>query len=141
VTVHEDFSRSADLEGASDRSFGIAMAAFFALIAILPALHGPPSSIRWWATALAAVFLAFALLWSEFLRPLNRLWQKLGLFLSKIASPVVLLLVFFAVVTPVGLLMRALGKDPLRLRRNASPTYWVTRQPPGPEPVSMENQF
>jgi dolichol kinase len=139
--VHEDFSRAADLEGSSDRSFGIVMAVFFALVAIFPAFHGPLSSIRWWAAAVAAVFLAFALLRSEFLQPLNRLWQKLGLLLSKIVGPIALSLVFFAVVTPVGLLMRALGKDPLRLHRNASPTYWIVRQPRGPEPESMKNQF
>jgi hypothetical protein len=139
--VHEDFSRAEDLEGSSDRSFGIVMAVFFTVVAILPALHGQLLSIRWWAAALAAVFLALALLWSEFLRPLNRLWQKLGLLLSKIVGPIVLSLVFFAVVTPVGLLMRALGKDPLRLDRNTSTTYWIVREPPGPEPESMKNQF
>lgn len=141
ATVHEDFTRAEDPGGSSDRSFGIVMAVFFALVAILPALHGPLSSIRWWAAALAAVFLALAQLGSELLRPLNRLWQKLGLFLSKIVGPIVLSLIFFAVVTPAGLLMRACGKDPLRLRRNASPTYWIVRHPPGPEPQSMENQF
>jgi len=139
--MHEDFNRAADLEGSSDRSFGIVIAVFLALVAIFPALHGPLSSIRWWAAALAAVFLTFALLRSEFLRPLSRLWQKLGLLLSKIVGPIVLSLVFFAVVTPLGLLMRAFGKDPLRLRRHTQPTYWIVRQPLGPEPESMENQF
>jgi hypothetical protein len=139
--MHEDFTRAADIEGSSDRSFGLVMAAFFALVAMAPALHGPLSSIHWWAAAVAAAFLAFALFWSEFLRPLNRLWQKLGLLLSKIVGPIVLALVFFAVVTPVGLLMRSAGKDPLRLRRHARSSYWIIRQPPGPEPQSMENQF
>lgn len=138
--MHEDFRRKADLEGSSDRSFGIVMAVFFALIAILPAIHDP-ASVRWWAAALAAVFLGFALLRSEVLRPFNRLWQRLGLLLSKIVSPIVLSLLFFSVVTPVGLLMRAFGKDPLRLRRNGSPSYWIMRQPPGPPPMSMEDQF
>lgn len=139
--MYEDFRRAADLEGSSDRSFGIVIAVFLVVVAIFPALHGPLSSIRWWAATLAAVFLAFALARSEFLRPLNRLWQKLGLVLSKIVGPIVLSLVFFAVVTPVGLLMRAFGKDPLRLRPHTAPTYWIVRQPPGPQPESMKNQF
>jgi len=139
--VHEDFRRPADFEGPSDRSFGIVMAAFFALLAIFPALHGGPWSIRWWAAALAASLLAFALVCPGYLRPLNRLWQKLGLLLSKIVSPIILALIFLAVVTPVGLLMRAFGRDPLRLQRSAAPTYWIIRQPSGPEAESMKNQF
>jgi len=139
--MHEDFTRAPVVEGSSDRSFGLVMAAFFALVAVLPALRGPISSIRWWAAALAAAFLALALLWSEGLRPLNRLWLKLGLLLSKIISPIVLALLFCAIVTPVGLLMRALGKDPLRLRRQGAASYWILRQPPGPAPGSMKDQF
>ena len=117
------------------------MAGFFALVAVLPALHGPISSIRGWAAVLAAAFLALALWWSESLRPLNRLWSKFGFFLSKIIGPVVLALLFYAIVTPVGFLMRAFGKDPLRLRRDGTTSYWIVRQPPGPVPGSMKDQF
>jgi len=117
------------------------MAGFFALVAVLPALHGPISSIRGWAAVLAAAFLALALWWSESLRPLNRLWSKFGFFLSKIIGPVVLALLFYAIVTPVGFLMRAFGKDPLRLRRPGTTSYWIVRQPPGPVPGSMKDQF
>jgi hypothetical protein len=139
--VHEDFTRAAEVEGSSDRSFGLVIAAFFALIAVLPAVHGPLAAVRWWAVAVAAIFLAMALWWSAALRPLNRLWQKLGLLLSKIVSPIVLALLFYAVMAPVGMLMRALGTDPLRLRRGAGTSYWIARQPPGPAPQSMKDQF
>jgi Saxitoxin biosynthesis operon protein SxtJ len=139
--VHEDFSRAPEMKGSSDRAFGLVIAAFFALVAVLPALHRPSSSVRWWAVALAAVFLALALSRSATLHPLNRVWQKLGLLLSKVVSPILLALLFYLVITPVGLLMRALGKDPLRLRRRESSSYWIARQPPGPAPESMRDQF
>jgi predicted membrane metal-binding protein len=140
--MHEDFTREEEVHGSSDRSFGVVMAAVFAIVALLPLLHEPLSSIRWWALAVAAVFAALAFLWTAPLRPLNRLWLKLGLLLSKIVSPVVLALLFYGTVTPVGLLMRAVGKDPLRLRRNAAAaSYWIPREPPGPAADSMKQQF
>jgi predicted membrane metal-binding protein len=140
--MHEDFTRKETVQGSSDRSFGYVMAAFFALVALFPLLHGPLSSIRWWALVVAAAFLALALLWTAPLRPLNRAWLKLGLLLSKIVSPIVMMLLFYATVTPVGVLMRWTGKDPLRLRRNAAAaSYWIPREPPGPAPDSMKQQF
>ena len=140
--MHEDFTRKEAVQGSSDRSFGFVMAAFFGLVALFPLLHGPLSSIRWWALAVAAAFLAFALLWPAALRPLNRAWLKLGLLLSKVVSPVVLMILFYATVTPISLLMRWAGKDPLRLRRDAAAaSYWIPREPPGPAPDSMKQQF
>jgi hypothetical protein len=76
------------------------------------------------------------------LAPLNRVWTRFGLLLHRIVSPVVLGVMFFVVVTPMGLIMRALGKDPLRLRfdRDAR-SYWIDRRPPGPAPDTLNNQF
>jgi len=140
--MHEDFTREEKVHGSSDRSFGLVMAAFFAIVALWPLLQGPLSAIRWWALAIAAAFLALALLWTAPLRPLNQLWLKLGLLLSKVVSPVVLMVLFYATVTPIGVLMRWTGKDPLRLRRNsAAASYWIPREPPGPAPDSMKQQF
>jgi predicted membrane metal-binding protein len=140
--MHEDFTRKETVQGSSDRSFGFVMAAFFALVALFPLLDGPLSSIRWWALVVAAAFLALALLWTAPLRPLNRAWLKLGLLLSKIVSPIVMMVLFYATVTPIGVLMRWAGKDPLRLRRDpAATSYWIPREPPGPAPNSMKQQF
>jgi hypothetical protein len=140
--MHEDFTREGDVHGSSDRAFGLVMAVFFAIVAIIPLLHQSHTSVRWWALGVVAVFLALALLWPAALRPLNRLWLRLGLLISRIVSPIVLAMLFYATVTPVGLLMRAVGKDPLRLRRNAAvASYWIPREPPGPAPDSMKNQF
>ena len=76
------------------------------------------------------------------LAPLNKWWTKLGVLLYRIVSPVVLGLLFYLTVTPIALLLRLLGKDPLRLRRDPDgASYWIDRTPPGPAPESMKNQF
>ena len=98
--------------------------------------------MRWWALGVAAVFAALAFMWTALLAPLNRLWLKLGLVLYKVVNPIVLGLLFYVTVTPISLLMRVLGKDPLRLRRDPdAASYWIERTPPGPAPESMKNQF
>ena len=91
---------------------------------------------------MAAVFAALALTWTAALAPLNKWWTKLGVLLYRVVSPIALGLMFYVAVVPVGLLMRVLGKDPLRLRRDPdAASYWIDRTPPGPTPESMKNQF
>lgn len=138
--MHESFAREEDIQGSSDRSFGIVMAALFGLVGLFPLLHG--NAVRWWSLGLAAAFLILALFWTRPLRPLNLAWLKFGLLLSRIISPIVLALLFYVTVTPIGLIMRAFGQDPLRLRRSAAgKSYWIVREPPGPAPDSMKQQF
>ncbi|MGB8895669.1 MAG: SxtJ family membrane protein, partial [Pseudolabrys sp.] len=124
----------------SDRSFGIVMTAAFAVMSLLNWWHGGHS---WrWTGGIAVLFLAAALLYPATLKPFNRLWLKFGLLLHKVVNPIVMALVFFGTVLPTGLIMRALGKDPLRLKRqpNAN-SYWIERRPLGPAPESMKDQF
>ena len=137
---HEDFTREEKLERPPDRQFGLVFTAVFIVIAAWPLFSGRP--VRWWSLAVAAAFLALALLAPGVLAPLNRVWLRFGLLLHRCVSPIVLGVLFFTTVTPMGLLLRALGKDPLRLRfdRGAS-TYWIERRPPGPAGDSMPNQF
>jgi Saxitoxin biosynthesis operon protein SxtJ len=138
--THEDFSRQEEITPSSDRSFGLVIAIFFLIVGFWPLAHAEP--VRWWALGAAAMFAVLALLWTAALAPLNKLWTKLGLLLYRIVSPIVLGLLFYLTVTPIALLMRLLGKDPLRLRRDPDgASYWVIRTPPGPTPESMKNQF
>ena len=138
--THEDFRRQEEIKPSSDRGFGLVIAAFFLLMGLWPLVHAEP--VRWWAVALGVVFAIAALTWTVALAPLNKLWTKLGVFLYRVVSPLVLGLLFYATVTPIALLMRVLGKDPLRLRRDPdAASYWIVRTPPGPPPKSMKNQF
>ncbi len=138
--LHEDFSRAEHVKAGSDRSFGFVFAGFFAIVSALSIWRGHHG---WhWGLPLAALFLVVALTKPSLLGPLNRLWLKLGLLIYKIVNPIVLGLLFYVTITPIGLLMRAFGKDFLRLRRDGSaPSYWIARQPPGPPPDTMRNQF
>jgi len=120
----------------SDRSFGLIFAGFFALVALLPATHGAP--IRWWALAVSGAFALIALTVPRVLHPLNRVWHALGLLLHHVVNPLVMAVMFYGAILPMALLLRALGKDLLRLKREPEATsYWIAREPPG----SMRKQF
>ncbi len=124
----------------SDRSFGIVFAVVFGIIAAWPLLYG--DSIRLWATAVALAFLAVALIVPGWLRPLNKVWFRFGLLLHRIVSPIILGLIFFITITPIALLMKLFGKIPLPLQFDKEATsYWIEREPPGPSPETMKNQF
>lgn len=138
--AHEDLTREQAVEGSSDRSFGVVFAVVFLLIAGWPLWHGEVP--RWWAVGVAAVFALLAMLRPALLAGLNRQWMKLGVLLGKVVSPVALGLLFYGVVTPIGIALRLAGKDPLRLKFDrGADTYWIRREPPGPPPDSMTNQF
>jgi Saxitoxin biosynthesis operon protein SxtJ len=124
----------------SNRTFGVVIAIFFALVAVLPLVrhHSP----RIWALPLAVLFLLTALAAPKLLTPLNRAWTALGTLLHAVVNPLVLGILFYFVFTPFGWVLRRMGKDFLRLRHApGAPTYWIPRQPPGPSPESMSRQF
>ena len=125
-----------DIKISSNRSFGIVFFIVFILIALYPLLNG--QEIRFWALIISAVFLILGLLKSKLLTPLNKLWFRFGIFLGKIISPIIMGLIFFLVVTPIGLIMRLLGKDVLNLKYNKERSYWIEKD--GPK-SKMKNQF
>lgn len=138
-THHENLSRRAVKTG-SDRSFGFVFAVVFSVVAFWPLLEGTPP--RWWALLIAMVFLVLALVRPSLLAPLNRAWTRFGLLLHHIVNPIVMGLLFFLVFAPMGIAMRFLGKDLLRLKLDkAAKSYWIERSPPGPDPKTMNNQF
>jgi Saxitoxin biosynthesis operon protein SxtJ len=95
-----------------------------------------------WLLAVAVGLVVISLFAAWTLRPLNRLWSRLGLLLNRVVSPIVLGVIFYAVVTPVGFVLRARGRDLLRLRFDqTAPSYWIVREPPGPRPNTMNRQF
>ncbi|MCP4559954.1 MAG: hypothetical protein GY873_04015 [Bosea sp.] len=141
--VHHEFQTGAGHdahEGSSDRSFGFVFAAVFALIGLYNAWH---HGRAWpWLALVAVGFLAVALIRPAVLAPLNKLWMKFGLLLAAIINPIVLGILFFLVFTPMAFIARLVGKDFLRLKKQPeAKSYWIVRDPPGPEPVSMKDQF
>jgi len=140
MATHEDFSRGQHVKASSNRAFGWVFVIVFLIIALWPLVFG--GTLRWWSLIVSALVALVTVAAPSLLTVPNRLWLRFGLLLHRIVSPVVLGIMFYLVVMPMGLLMRALGKDFLRLRRNDSAeSYWIKRDPPGPEPASMSNQF
>jgi hypothetical protein len=137
---HEVFSRDEKVVAGSDRSFGLVMAAVLLAVTSLNAWH---SGRLWpWTGGLAGLLVAAALVRPAILHPLNLLWLKFGLLLHKVVNPIVMALIFYGTVLPTGLVMRMLGKDMLRLKRQPDEdSYWIVRQPPGPSPETMKDQF
>ena len=120
----------------SNRSFGIVFFVVFLLISLYPLLNN--EHIKIWSLIISLIFLFLGLLNSKFLSPLNKIWFKFGLFLGKLISPLIMGFIFFLVVTPIGLLMRMLGKDLLNLKFNTKKSYWIKKD--GLK-SKMKNQF
>ncbi|MGB9129552.1 MAG: SxtJ family membrane protein [Thiobacillus sp.] len=140
MQTHEDLSRAQTVKKSSDRFFGLTFFAVFLIIALLPLLSR--GSIQPVALGLALAFLAVSLIAPAWLAPLNRLWLKFGELLHRITSPIILGIMFFGVITPVGWLMRRAGKDLLRMKFDReAPSYWIKREPPGPDKTSLKRQF
>jgi hypothetical protein len=137
---HEFQGRTDVVKTSSNRNFGLVFAGFFGLLAALGIWHGSARRPIWLTLALLMLVLAFAA--PKLLTPLNWVWTKFGLLLHAVVSPVILGVLFYACVTPVGLLMRWTGKDPLNRRFDPSAdSYWIKREPPGPQPDTFGHQF
>ena len=141
MSAHENSTSFDDRDPPSLRSFGITFAVVFAIIGLWPLVwHWLP--VRMWALAIAAAFLAVTWLAPSLLSPLNRLWFAFGMLLHKVVNPLVLGLLFVVLVTPLALVMRLFGKRfiPEHFDQGAK-SYWIKREPPGPEPETIRNQF
>jgi len=120
----------------SNRSFGIVFFAVFLIIAIYPLINS--GDIRIWSLVISIIFLIFGLFNSKLLTPLNQLWYKFGILLGKFISPIIMGIIFFFVVTPIGLILKIFGKDVLNLKKNNAKSYWIKKN----GPISkMRNQF
>ena len=125
-----------DIKISSNRSFGIVFFIVFLLIALYPLSYS--EEISFWSLIISLIFLILGLLNSKILTPLNKLWFKFGILLGKVVSPLIMGIIFFLVVTPIGLIMRLFGKDVLNLKYNNNKSYWIEKN--GPK-SKMKNQF
>lgn len=130
---------SEQLSPGSERGFGFTFAIVLSLISLLPVIAGKPPV--YWLTGLGLLFWLAAVLWPRSLREMNWLWFRFGLLLHHIVSPVILSLLYALGIVPIGLIMRAFGKNLLSLRKPKTASYWIARKPPGPAPGSLGSQF
>ena len=120
----------------SNKSFGVLFFIVFLLIALWPLVNG--DSLRVWSLLIAVIFLVLGLLNSKILNPFKRIWIKFGEILGKVIAPLVLSIVYFIVITPIGLLLRIFGKDLLGIKFLKKKSYWIKRDK---DLGSMKNQF
>tara|TARA_Y100001970_G_scaffold168808_1_gene206411 strand:+ start:344 stop:727 length:384 start_codon:yes stop_codon:yes gene_type:complete len=125
-----------DIKISSNRSFGIVFFIVFLLISLYPLINS--EEIRFWSLVISILFLFLGLINSKFLTPLNKIWFKFGIYLGKVISPLIMGVIFFLVVTPIGYIMRIFGKDVLNLKYHNNKTYWIEKS--GPK-SKMKNQF
>ena len=130
-------SYKSKLKISSNRSFGLVFFVVFLIISLWPLISG--DLIRIWSAIISLIFLILGLTNSKFLTPLNRLWFKFGMILGAIVAPIVLGFIFFLVVTPIGLVMRIMGRDILNKKYDKKrETYWIKR---GKSVSTMKQQF
>ena len=120
----------------SNRSFGILFFLFFLLISIWPLING--AEVRIWSLVLSLIFLILGLLNSKYLSPFNKAWVKFGELLGRIIAPLVMAIIFFFVVTPLGLIIKLFGKDLLKTKFIKTNSYWLKREK---NVTSMRKQF
>ncbi len=125
-----------DIKISSNRSFGIVFFVVFLIIALYPLIYS--GEIRIWSAIISLFFLILGLLNSKILSPFNKLWFRFGILLGKVISPIIMGIIFFLVVTPIGFIMRILRKDVLNLKYNKNKSYWIEKN--GPK-SKMKNQF
>tara|TARA_Y100000590_G_scaffold447666_1_gene583207 strand:+ start:686 stop:1069 length:384 start_codon:yes stop_codon:yes gene_type:complete len=109
----------------SNRNFGLVFFTVFIIISLFPLLKG--NHINYWTLIISFIFLILGLLNSNLLDPLNRIWFKFGLILGKVISPVVMGIIFFLVITPIGMLLKLFKKDVLNLKKNQKKSYWIKK--------------
>tara|TARA_S200000501_G_scaffold288501_1_gene273169 strand:- start:791 stop:1174 length:384 start_codon:yes stop_codon:yes gene_type:complete len=120
----------------SNKSFGIVFFLVFLVISLYPLINN--ESLRYWSLVVSFVFLILGLFNSNILTPLNRLWFKFGILLGKFISPLIMGIIFFLVVTPIGILMKIFKKDLINLKFDNSKSYWIEKTEPK---SNMKNQF
>ena len=120
----------------SNKGFGIVFFIFFLIISFWPFIEG--QSLRIWALTVSLIFLVLGLLNSKLLSPFNLIWVKFGEVLGRIIAPIAMGVVYFIIITPIGLFMRLIGKDLLRTKFSKNKSYWIKREQ---NIGSMKRQF
>ena len=122
-SFHENYNLNPPNKVGSNRKFGMIISVCFLVIALAPLLNH--HATRQWALSLSLFFATTALLFPRVLQQINVGWLKLGEFLRKITTPIILFILFFIVFTPIALILKILKKDLLNLRFSKSSSYWI----------------
>lgn len=140
--AHEGFVEHGPAKAPTDRKFGLTLGGLFLAFALVRWWRGHAGPVTAAMVMAGATLLLFGLLAPRLLGPLNRAWMRLGAMLAAIVNPIVMLLMFALIFTPVALVMRLKGRDGLGLRRKpAGESYWHIRNPADPAADRLRHQF
>jgi predicted membrane protein len=128
--------KNSNIKIGSNKSFGIVFFVFFFIVSLFPLFDG--GDIRIWSLIISIIFLILGILNSKILTPFNQVWFKFGILLGRLVSPVVMGVIFFAIVTPTSIIMMVLQKNLLNLKKCNKKTYWIERSK---IKSKMKNQF
>lgn len=128
--------KNSNIKIGSNKSFGIVFFVFFFIVSLFPLFDG--GNIRIWSLIISIIFLILGILNSKILTPFNQVWFKFGILLGRLVSPVVMGVIFFAIVTPTSIIMMVLQKNLLNLKKSNKKTYWIERSK---IKSKMKNQF
>jgi len=143
VSLHENYRDDEPVGAGSNRAFGCTVGAIaLAIGAVKAALAVAVTPVSLLLFGAGAALLLIGIIAPARLSALNRLWLQLGSAMAKVVNPIVLALLFLLAVTPMALVMRLLGKRPLRLMPDpAAASYWIAREPADGQPSNMRRQF
>jgi large-conductance mechanosensitive channel len=143
VSLHENYRADEPIDAGSNRAFGCTVGAIAMVIGAAKAgLAAAVTPISLLLFVAGATLLLIGIIAPSRLSILNRLWLRLGAVLAKVVNPIILALLFVLVVTPLAVVMRLLGKRPLRLAPDpAAASYWIARDPAEGQPSNMTRQF
>ena len=124
------------MKKSSSKSFGYLFFGIFLALAVW--VYVKNQNLNYWLIGTSTIFLVLTLIKSKLLDVLNDLWIKFGELLGKIIAPIVMSIVFFLIVTPIGLVLKIVKKDLLKLKFNNDKSYWIEKSK---TIESMDKQF
>ena len=124
------------MKKSSEKSFGIVFSVVFLIVSLWPVLDGNQIRLPW--LIVSAILLLLSFLKPVLLKPFNLLWMKIGALLGKIVPPIVMLVIFFVIVTPIGIFLKIFKKDLLGLNFSDRKSYWLKRKT---NITTMDKQF
>ncbi len=141
--THEAFVEHREQKTSSDRAFGLSVGlVLLAIAGIRSWLDHVPYALNATIAGIGISLTVLGIAAPRLLTSLNRWWAKLSSLIAALVNPIVMLLMFGLIFLPVAIVMRIAGRDTLRRKRDANAqSYWVVRDPPGPRPEGMVNQF
>ncbi len=122
------------------RKFGLTVGTVLLIVGIVLYLTGKSSSVVF--GGVGVLLILFGLILPNILKPLNKIWMTLAVILGWFMSRIILIVLFYLIITPIGFLLKIAGKDFLNLQSdNDKNSYWEIREKKVTEKIDYERQF